>query len=138
MMDFEAAKAVCRGFAGSTEDIKWGADAVFSVGGKMFAVAGTPVAGTPVAGTPVAGIPVTGSEAPASGISFKVEDERFLELTDRPGIIPAPYLARARWVKVDSADALSDDEAAALLRRSYELVFAKLTKKLQRELGGEA
>jgi predicted DNA-binding protein (MmcQ/YjbR family) len=127
-MDFEAAKAVCRGFAGSTEDIKWGADAVFSVGGKMFAVAGIPVAGTPVAG----------SEAPASGISFKVEDGRFLELTDRPGIIPAPYLARARWVKVDSADALGDQEAADLLRRSYELVFAKLTKKLQRELGGEA
>jgi predicted DNA-binding protein (MmcQ/YjbR family) len=122
-MDFEAAKAVCRGFAGSTEDIKWGCDAVFSVGGKMFAVAGTPV---------------TGSEAPASGISFKVEDERFLELTDRPGIIPAPYLARARWVKVDRAEALSDREAAELLRRSYELVFAKLTKKLQRELGGEA
>jgi predicted DNA-binding protein (MmcQ/YjbR family) len=120
-MDFEAAKAVCRGFAGSTEDIKWGADVVFSVGGKMFAAAGAPVAGTP-----------------ASGISFKVEDERFLELTDRPGIIPAPYLARARWVKVDSAEALSDREAFDLLRRSYELVFAKLTKKLQRELGGEA
>jgi predicted DNA-binding protein (MmcQ/YjbR family) len=36
-MDFEAAKELCRGFAGSTEDIKWGADAVFSLGGKMFA-----------------------------------------------------------------------------------------------------
>jgi predicted DNA-binding protein (MmcQ/YjbR family) len=118
MMDFEAAKVICRGFAGSTEDIKWGADAVFSVGGKMFAI--------------------TSSEAPAGGISFKVEDERFLELTDRPGIIPAPYLARARWVKVERADALSDQEAAQLLRRSYELVFAKLTKKLQRELEGEA
>lgn len=117
-MDFEAAKVICRGFAGSTEDIKWGVDAVFSVGGKMYAV--------------------TGSEAPASGISFKVEDERFLELTDRPGIIPAPYLARARWVKIVSADALGEQEAAELLRRSYELVFAKLTKKLQRELGGEA
>ena len=114
-MDFEAAKTVCRGFAGSTEDIKWGCDAVFSVGGKMFAV--------------------TGSEVPATGMSFKVEDDRFLELTDRPGIIPAPYLARARWVRIDSADALDDREAAELLRRSYELVFAKLTRKLQRELG---
>ncbi|MDB5916291.1 MAG: hypothetical protein JWR40_525 [Massilia sp.] len=117
-MDFDAAKTVCRGFAGSTEDIKWGADAVFSVGGKMFAVAK--------------------HEAPANGISFKVDDERFLELTDRPGIIPAPYLARARWVKVVSAGALGDQEAFDLLRRSYELVFAKLTRKLQRELGGEA
>ena len=114
-MDFEAAKALCRTFPGCTEDIKWGADAVFSVGAKMFAV--------------------TGSEVPAKGMSFKVGDERFLELTDRPGIIPAPYLARAKWVYVERASALSDKEAAALLRRSYELVFAKLTKKLQREIG---
>lgn len=113
-MDFEAAKELCRTFPGCTQDVKWGADIVFSVGTKMFAV--------------------TGSDAPANGMSFKVDDERFLELTDRPGIIPAPYLARAKWVFVERADALSDDEAAQLLRRSYELVFAKLTKKLQREL----
>jgi predicted DNA-binding protein (MmcQ/YjbR family) len=113
-MDFEAAKALCRSFPGCTEDIKWGADLVFSVGTKMFAV--------------------TGNEAPAEGMSFKVEDERFLELTDRPGIVPAPYLARAKWVYVNAAADLCDDEAAALLRRSYELVFAGLTKKLQREI----
>ena len=111
-MDFEAAKVLCRSFAGCTEDIKWGADLVFSVGEKMFAV--------------------TGSATPAEGISFKVDDDRFLELTDRPGIIPAPYLARAKWVHVDQDADLSDQEAAELLRRSYELVFAKLTKKLQR------
>ncbi|HEU4372675.1 MAG TPA: MmcQ/YjbR family DNA-binding protein [Telluria sp.] len=114
-MDFQKAKDVCRGFPGATEDIKWGADLVFSVGDKMFMV--------------------TGAEAP-QGMSFKVEDERFLELTDRRGIIPAPYLARAKWVRVESADALDDREAAELLRRSYELVFARLTKKMQRELGG--
>ena len=113
-MNFEKAKDVCRSFPGATEDIKWGADVVFSVGEKMFMV--------------------TGADDP-QGMSFKVEDERFLELTDRPGIIPAPYLARAKWVRVENADALGDKEAAELLRRSYELVFAKLTKKLQREIG---
>ena len=113
-MNFEAAKALCRTFPGCTEDIKWGADLVFSVGLKMFAVAS--------------------HEAAGDGMSFKVEDERFLELTDRPGIIPAPYLARAKWVYVEKASALSDKEAGALLRRSYELVFAKLTKKLRREI----
>jgi predicted DNA-binding protein (MmcQ/YjbR family) len=113
-MDFEAAKAVCRSLPGCTEDIKWGADLVFSVGDKMFAV--------------------TGNAAPAEGISFKVDDERFLELTDRPGIIPAPYLARAKWVHVNRDARLGDEEAAALLRRSWELVFGKLTKKLQREI----
>ncbi|WP_290368552.1 MmcQ/YjbR family DNA-binding protein [Massilia sp. Bi118] len=81
---------------------------------------------------------VTGNTAPAEGISFKVDDDRFLELTDRPGIIPAPYLARARWVHVDREADLSDQEAARLLRRSYELVFAKLTKKLQREIAAGA
>ncbi len=116
-MDFEAAKKLCLTFPGCTQDTKWGNDIVFSVGEKMFAV--------------------TDLEVPASGISFKVDDDRFLELTDRPGIIPAPYLARAKWVCVESPKALSDKEAAALLRRSYELVFAKLTKKLQREIGGE-
>lgn len=113
-MDFEKAKALCRTFPGCTEDIKWEANAVFSIGLKMFAM--------------------TGSAVPATGMSFKVDDERFLELTDRPGIIPAPYLARAKWVTIENARALSDQEAAALLRRSYALVFAKLTKKLQREI----
>jgi predicted DNA-binding protein (MmcQ/YjbR family) len=113
-MDFERAKALCRTFPGATEDIKWGEDLVFSVGEKMFAV--------------------TRDGSPATGMSFKVEGERFLELTDRPGIIPAPYLARAKWIYVEDAGALGDEEAAALLRRSYELVFAKLTKKLQREI----
>jgi predicted DNA-binding protein (MmcQ/YjbR family) len=90
-----------------------GADIVFSVGEKMFAV--------------------TGSATPAEGMCFKVEDDRFLELTDRPGIIPAPYLARAKWVYVNREADFSDQEAAALLRRSYELL-AKLSKKLQREI----
>jgi predicted DNA-binding protein (MmcQ/YjbR family) len=113
-MDFEAAKTLCRSFPGCTEDIKWGADLVFSVGDKMFAV--------------------TRNEAPGGGMSFKVEDERFLELTDRPGIIPAPYLARAKWVYVQEDAELGDAEAAQLLRRAWELVFGKLTKKLQREI----
>ncbi len=113
-MDFEKAKQLCRTFPGVTEDTKWGADIVFSIGLKMFAV--------------------TDDASPPSGMSFKVDDERFLELTDRPGIIPAPYLARAKWVYVEKPSALSDKEAAELLRRSYELVFAKLTKKLQREI----
>jgi len=114
-MDFDKAKTLCRALPGVTEDTKWGCDIVFSIGAKMFAV--------------------TDDQSPPKGMSFKVDDERFLELTDRPGIIPAPYLARAKWVYVETTSALSDQEAAQLLRRSYELVFAKLTKKLQREIG---
>ena len=112
-MNIEKAKALCRSLPGATEDVKWGADLVFSVGEKMFAVTGG-----------------------SGGIGFKVDDDRFLELTDRAGIIHAPYLARAKWVKIEDLKAVSDAEAAQLLQRSYELVFGKLTKKLQREIGG--
>lgn len=116
-MNFHSAIALCRSLPGVTEDTKWGNDLVFSVGEKMFAVTNL--------GEP-------------EGISFKVDDDRFLELTDREGIIPAPYLARAKWVYVEDAKALGDEEAAQLLRRSYELVFGKLTKKIQREISGGA
>lgn len=91
---------------------------VFSVGGKMFAA--------------------SPADDTAQHICFKVDDERFLEMTDRPGIVPAPYLARAKWVQVQTGATLSDAEAAALLRRAYLLVFSRLTKKLQREISAQA
>lgn len=100
---------------GVGSDIKWDDDLVFSVAGKMFCV--LCVRG-PLAGR----------------LSFKVEDERFLELTERPGFMPAPYLARAHWVLVSEPGRLPARELAALLRRSYELVRAKLPRKTQREL----
>jgi predicted DNA-binding protein (MmcQ/YjbR family) len=112
-LSFAKLRAVCAGLPGATQDVKWGEVLVFSVGEKMFA-------GTHGDGAPV--------------FSFKVADERFLELTDRPGVIPAPYLARAKWVQITPACALSQDEARALVEQSYQLVFAKLTKKLQREI----
>lgn len=115
-MDVEAAMALCRSLPGCVEEIKWEDNRVFSVGGKMFAV--------------------TTTDAHPDAMSVKVEDDRFLELTDRAGIIPAPYLARAKWVRVERAAKLGKTEAAALVRRSYELVFAKLTRKLQREIAG--
>ncbi|HSY26825.1 MAG TPA: MmcQ/YjbR family DNA-binding protein [Burkholderiaceae bacterium] len=113
---FASLCAACAALPGVTQDVKWGEDLVFSVGSKMFAVTRT-----------------DGSNI----FSFKVDDDRFLELTDRPGIIPAPYLARAKWVQITDSKALSNAEAIALLERSYQLVFAKLTKKLQQEIGHE-
>jgi len=114
-MNLTKAKEFCRTLPGATEDIKWECNLVFSVGEKMFAA--------------------MDAKDNAKAISFKVDDERFLELTDRPGIIAAPYLARAKWVKIVDLKAVSDAEAAQLLKRSYEIIFGKLTKKLQREIG---
>lgn len=95
--------------------IKWQDDLVFTVADKMFCC-----------------LCIRGAES--GKLSFKVEDERFLEFTDRAGFRPAPYLARARWVTVDHPEAQDAAEINALLRCAYELVRARLSKRLQREL----
>ena len=41
-------------------------------------------------------------------------------------------------VLVASPDALDDDELAALPQRPYSLIFAGLTKKMQRDIGEPA
>ena len=111
--------AIFDGWQGVESGIKWEDDLVFTVAGKMFCV-------LCVSGP--AGDPAVGR------ISFKVEDARFLELTERPGFVPAPYLARAHWVLVAKPESLPGGELLDLLRRSYELVREKLPKKTQREL----
>lgn len=70
-------------------------------------------------------------------LSLKATPEEFAELTERPGIIPAPYAARYYWIALESHDALPAGELKLLLRRSYELVFAKLPKKTRGSLCGE-
>jgi predicted DNA-binding protein (MmcQ/YjbR family) len=67
------------GLAGRAVSIQWGDDHVFKVGGKMFAVRGQGVG--------------------KGGISFKASDVAFEVLTETGRAIPAPYLARAKWVR---------------------------------------
>jgi predicted DNA-binding protein (MmcQ/YjbR family) len=108
-----------RDWPGVSAEIKWEDDLIFMVAGKMFC-----------------GLCVRGDEK--GKFSFKVEAERFLELTDRPGFRPAPYMARAHWVTLDDPSVVPQTELQQLIRRAYELVFAKLTRTRQRELTGIA
>ena len=114
-MTHDDVAAFCAGLPGATGDIKWQADQVWSVGGKMFCVQ-------------------CAHPALSTGLSFKVADERFLELTDLPGIQPAPYLARHHWIRLDSPAILGADVLQDLLRQSYCLVRAKLTKQQRNAL----
>jgi hypothetical protein len=70
-MDIDALRRLCLSFPGTTEQIQWGCDLLFKVHGKMFAI-------TPLEPAPV-------------WLSMKVTAENFVELTERLGIIPAPY-----------------------------------------------
>src|SRR6267378_5683122 len=74
---------------------------------------------------------VAALEPAAVWMSLKANPENFAELTERRGIIPAPYLARAKWIALESQDSLPAAEIAGLLRESYELVLAKLPRKLR-------
>lgn len=109
-MNPEQAATFCLGLPGAREDYKWGGIQVFSVAGnKMFAVL----------------------DLAGAGLSFKVADELFLGYVDRPGVKPAPYLARARWISVAAPYAMGREELADLLQRSHQLVVRKLPKRLQ-------
>jgi len=114
MNTVESIRKLCMSFPHSTEQIQWGYDLVFKIAGKMFAI------------TPLEPAPVF--------LTLKASDESFAELTERPGIIPAPYLARAKWVALERADAVSPAELASLLRASYDLVVAKLPAKTRAAL----
>jgi predicted DNA-binding protein (MmcQ/YjbR family) len=110
-MNTEAFSAVCRSLPAATETVQWRGKHVFKVGDRMFAIA---------------------DPAPGGGYAFKVDDDRFLELSDLPGFRPAPYLARARWVQVDPAHCvLPDADIEALVRDAYEIIFGRLAKRRQ-------
>jgi predicted DNA-binding protein (MmcQ/YjbR family) len=114
-MDIEQVHAHCLSFPHVTEEVLWGNDLVFKIGGKMFAVIGLD---------------------PASDhcLSLKCTPEKFAELIEKDGIVPAPYVARYHWVALERFNALSAKELKALLRTAYDLVFEKLPKKAKMAL----
>lgn len=115
-MDNESVRAHCMSFPHVTEEVLWGNDLVFKIGGKMFAVIGLEA----------------GSD---HCMSFKATPEKFAELIERNGIVPAPYVARYHWVALERFNALSEKELKALLKTAYDLVFEKLAKKVKSGLG---
>ena len=114
-MDIESVREYCLSFPHATENVQWGADLVFKIAGKMFAV-------------------ISLEAASDHCMSFKCTPEKFAELTERKGIVPAPYVARYHWVALETFDALKEKELKSLLRNSYDLVFEKLPKKAKAQL----
>jgi predicted DNA-binding protein (MmcQ/YjbR family) len=98
--------------------VQWGADLLFRIGNKMFAVLALEDSG----------------KDHSHCMSFKCTPEKFAELTERKGIVPAPYVARYHWVALESFGALKDSELKPLLKTAYELVRDKLPKKVRDNL----
>ena len=110
-MNREQLIAFCLQLPGARVDYKWGSNQVFSVAhNKMFAVL----------------------DFLGDNLAFKVDDALFLGFSDRPGIRPAPYLARAHWISMNgSQPPLGDEELRNLLTRSHQLVVRRLPRKQQ-------
>jgi predicted DNA-binding protein (MmcQ/YjbR family) len=113
-MNLESVRSYCLSLPHTTEDIQWGNDLLFRIAGKIF---------------------VAMSLEPPHSLSFKCAPEKFDELIEMPGIIPAPYMARNKWVMLERLDALAEPEIKILIANSYEMILSKLPKKTQTELG---
>ena len=114
-MDIEWVRRHCMALPHTTEKVQWGNDLVFKIAGKMYAVAAL--------------------EPGDHWLSFKCTPEDFAALTERPGVVPAPYMARAQWVALETEDALSPAEIKRHIRQSYDLVVARLPGKTRASLG---
>lgn len=117
-MDIEAIREYCLSLLHATEGVQWDNDLLFRIGGKIFAV--------------------TSLDLSPNRLSFKCTPEKFAELLEIDGIIPAPYMARNKWVTVQRLDALSDKELRELIQNSYDMIFAKLPKKIQKTITGDS
>lgn len=67
-------------------------------------------------------------------ISYPAGQERFPELLEREGIVPAPYMARIWWVAVERWDVFRAAEWEEELRAAHALVYNKLPPKVKATL----
>ncbi|MDE3200421.1 MAG: MmcQ/YjbR family DNA-binding protein [Acidobacteriota bacterium] len=114
-MDNELIRELCLALPHVVESVNWGHHLVYwagdrDIGGKMFAMTDLDGVGTGV-------------------LWFHAGPERFHELLEIEGIIPAPYMARAFWVAVLRWDVLRPREIADELKRAHALIYDKLSKR---------
>ncbi len=110
-MNLDTLRTLCLSFPGATEGIKWEDHICFMVAEKMFCITGE-----------------------SGGVSFKVTPDEFDELIERDGIVPTAYMARNKWVSVQQFSKLSAKEWEFFIRQSYNIIRAKLPKKVQQQL----
>jgi predicted DNA-binding protein (MmcQ/YjbR family) len=97
------------------ETMQWGANLVFwvgdkAIGGKMFALLNL-------------------DDDQKGVLSFAAGPERYVELLETEGVLPAPYLARAHWVAIRHWGIFRRSELEELLVHGRGLVYNKLPKR---------
>lgn len=115
-LNIESIRKYCLSLPHATESVQWGADLVFKIGGKIFTVVG------------IESVPMQ--------FSLKCTPEEFARLIELEGISPAHYVARYHWVTISGPATLGATETKRLIRKSYDLVWEKLPKKVREGLKG--
>jgi len=120
-MDVERLRAYLLTLPHVVETMQWGANLVFwvgdkAIGGKMFAL-----------------VNLDGDGRHAV-LSYAAGAERYAELVEIDGLLPAPYFARIFWVSVERWDVFSKAEWERELGAAYEMTLAKLPPKTKKVL----
>jgi predicted DNA-binding protein (MmcQ/YjbR family) len=113
-MNIPKLKELCRGFPGSTETL-YGEPynfLVYAVGGRKFAYFKT-------------------SHPERWRFSTRVSPDRFVELTDVPGVKPTRYLGRFYWITIVNVSSFPAGYLTELVESSYQRAFASLSKARQ-------
>lgn len=118
-MNREQFDTFCASLKATENVIQWGDSSVWKVGGKIFAICS-----------------IWGNGRDWK-LSFKCSDLSYQILCELDGIVPAPYLARAKWVQLTDDDALSDDDIKSYIEEAHRIIAGKLTKAKRSELGLE-
>ncbi len=70
--------------------------------------------------------------------SFRVSPERFIELTDMPGIRPARYMARFHWVTIVDVRTMPEAYLKELVQWAHEKALSGLSRRRRDELLGNS
>ncbi len=111
-MDVDAVKEHCSRYPGGSSKL-YGPPSnvlVYYSGGRKFAYFKT-------------------SEPEQWRFSIRTSPDRFLALTDVPGIKPARYMARYHWVTIVNVSSVPEDYLQELIEWSYARAVARPTKK---------
>jgi predicted DNA-binding protein (MmcQ/YjbR family) len=109
--------AYCKSLPATTNVVQWGNASVWKVGGKIFAICSG------------------WGEGAHEKFSFKCSDLSYSLLIQQEGVIPAPYLARAKWVQREDDTSMPDEDLKAYIQAAHKIITSKLTKKLRKDLG---
>jgi len=119
-MDTSALKRYCASFPAAEKTLHGEPSniLVYSVGGKTFAYFKT-------------------SEPERWRFSFRATPERFVELTDQPGIKPARWMGRWYWVTIVDVQRVPEAYLRELVAWSYRRALGALSRKRRIELVGD-